>query len=243
MTKVRNLQLSFFGKFNNVQLDTPLVIKLLENLQNDNFITSSVDSATVNVLTGKLEVTSRLQLITKNKKWNIVFLDNRIDFNFNYQNDDEQSIGELIEFANSLITKTFNALGNEKGFRLGVNIRLIKEKLDDIKKKQFGLRFINPLKICSDKEFSEWGVKFNAKSELNFSDTKKEISNRILEIFQQDYYKKQDEKIIKESEINILFDINTSQDNFELRFDGVDLINYSKEAQKFILSSLIEIDN
>ena len=85
MDKVLNMQVSLFGSFINIKFETEIVIKLLTALKDDGFVPGSVDVASVDIPTGKMTVDSRMQMISPNKTWSIVFLPERIDFNYNYQ--------------------------------------------------------------------------------------------------------------------------------------------------------------
>jgi len=83
--KVLNLQMSLFGSFINIKPETDIVINLLTSLKEDKFIPGSADIASVDLKTGKMNVESRMQMISPDKTWSIVFLPERIDFNYNYQ--------------------------------------------------------------------------------------------------------------------------------------------------------------
>ena len=85
MARLNNLQLSLFGNFINIKPQTDIVIKLLTALQVEQFIPGSADIANVDIKTGKVTLDSRMQLVSPDKTWTIVFLNDRIDFNYNFQ--------------------------------------------------------------------------------------------------------------------------------------------------------------
>lgn len=59
MDKVLNLQMSLFGSFRNVRLETEIVINLLTALKDEGFVPGSADIASVDLKTGKMTVDSR----------------------------------------------------------------------------------------------------------------------------------------------------------------------------------------
>ena len=82
MDKILNFQVSLFGRFIDIKPKTDIILKLLTNLQEEAFIPGTVDLAVLDPMTKKITTDSRIQMISQNKAWSIVFLEERIDFNY-----------------------------------------------------------------------------------------------------------------------------------------------------------------
>lgn len=243
MGRVNNLQMSLFGNFINIKPKTEIVIKLLTALQQEQFFPGSADIANVDIKTGKVSVDSRMQLVSPDKTWVIVFLDERIDFNYNYQDGTVvyKSIEQLIRIGENLIEKVFGVFANTTGDRLAVNGRYILEDLSDIELKTFTDRFTNPLSVFGDEVYTEWAVRYNSKAEM-LIDSTKEVCNRIIEMSQHERREMFGVAEKCAHDIAISFDVNTAQIGAGNRFKYTDLLKFAENSSEFITSVFREIE-
>jgi hypothetical protein len=186
MDKVLNLQMSLFGSFMNIKPETEIVIKLLTSLKEDKFIPGSADVASVDLKTGKMSVESRMQMMSPDKTWTIVFLPERIDFNYGYQSDTPvyKNIDTILTYANTLVEKVFCVFPATTGNRLALNCKLSLENMTPDDMMQFCSRFTKPLSAYSGESFAEWSVRFNARGKYEVEEGKEEDCNRIAEMMQ-----------------------------------------------------------
>lgn len=239
MDKVLNFQTSLFGSFIDIRPKSDLVFSLLSNLKDDQFIPGTVDLATIDVKTGKLTTESRMQFISQNKTWSIVFLQERIDFNYNFQENTEEirSIEDLSNYANSLIEKVFSVFCETTGNRLAVNCKILMEEFSEEEFNIFVNRFTIPLSINRDKTLAEWSVRYNHYNQINVEEDKTEQSNCIIEMSQVMNVVNSDKK-----RVLISLDVNTLQENQESRFKYGDLLKFSEGARSFMKKALQEVE-
>jgi hypothetical protein len=73
MDKILNFQVSLFGRFIDIKPKTDIILKLLTNLQDEAFIPGTVDLAVLDPMTRKITTDSRIQMVSQDKTWSIVF--------------------------------------------------------------------------------------------------------------------------------------------------------------------------
>lgn len=244
MDKVISLQMSLFGTFMNIKLETEIVIKLLTALKDNGFVPASADITSFDLQTGKMTVDSRMQMISPDKTWAIVFLPDRIDFNYNYQlgTSTFKSIDKLLEYGNDLVEKVFSVFQATTGNRLALNCKMALENMTDGDLKQFCDRFTKPLSAYNQESYAEWSVRFNARGKVKVSDQIEEECNRIAEMTQIE-----NQNIIEESTVGlhrviISLDINTMALELEQRFRYENLIYFTNNAKDFIAKVVNEIE-
>lgn len=243
MDKVLNMQVSLFGSFINIKFETEIVIKLLTALKDDGFVPGSVDVASVDIPTGKMTVDSRMQMISPNKTWSIVFLPERIDFNYSYQPETTtyQYVDNLLTYANVLIEKVFSVFSSTTGYRLALNCRLALENMTDGDLKQFCSRFTKPLSAYGGEAYAEWGVRFNSRGKLKVSEDSEEDCNRITEMMQVE----NQSDVEKDNNIHnivVVVDVSTMVLNLSQRFKYNNLIFFANNAAKFVSEVTNEIE-
>lgn len=243
MGRVNNLQMSLFGNFINIKPKTEIVIQLLTALQNEQFFPGSADIATVDIKTGKVTVDSRMQLVSPDKTWVIVFLDERIDFNYTYQDGTAiyKSVEQVIKIGENLIEKVFAVFANTTGNRLAVNGKYVLEDLSDVELKGFMDKFTNPLSVFGDDAYAEWTVRYNSKAEMMI-DQNSEVCNRIIDISQYERREIFNSTEKCSYDMVISFDVNTAQFNGENRFKYTDLLKFAENSSEFMVSAFKEIE-
>lgn len=243
MDRVHNLQMSLFGSFINIKPKTDIIIKLLLALQEDEFIPGSADVASVDFTTGKMMVDSRMQLISQNRTWTIVFLPERIDFNYNYQVGTEvyRNIEPLLAYAQELVRKVFSAFSSTTGNRLALSCKMALEDMTAGDLKQFCMRFSNPLRVYNGDKFADWCVRFNEREDIAVAEDLKESCNRIMEMVQVEKQDIDNQGTDANHNIILSIDINTVANNQEYRFTYDNLLYFSNEAKHFIVEIVKEI--
>ncbi len=244
MTRIVNFQTSLFGSFENFQADTDLVIRLLTCLREEGFIPGSVNSATVDVTTGKMLVNTRLQLLSPNRMWSIVFLDNRIDFNYSHQGDDKdvQELLQLMEYVSKLVGLVFSALSGIRGNRLAVNLKMLMEDMSENELNRKRNKYISPIKSLDSNDYIEWSVRLNSKTQISVGETEIEDSNRIFEVMRYNYPSPVETNRKKHSTVMVSIDINTMPEKYEMRFDHRNLLTYINNSKEHIISITKEIE-
>ena len=244
MDKVLNLQVSFFGSFRNIRLETEIVIDLLTALKDDGFVPGSVDIASVDLKTGNMNVDSRIQMISPDKTWVIVFLPDRIDFNYNYQigTTEHKHIDNLLVYIKKLVEKVFSVFKSTIGNRLALNCKLVLENMTEDDLKQFCGRFTNPLSAYNGDSYAEWSVLFNARGRFRISEVETEECNRITEMTQvEDQNGLIDETNISHS-IILSMDVNTIPSNNVQRFKYNHLLCFANDVAQFVNEVMKEIE-
>lgn len=239
MDKILNFQLSLFGSFKNIKPDNDIAMRLIEKLKEDDFIPATVDVAYVDTAAKEIKSESRLQMVSQDKSWSIVFLQERIDLNYDYNGSSLYSeFGKIFIYAKSILEKVFEIFSNEKGNRLAVNGKILLNEMVPEKRTIFMKRFSNPPKVYGNKPITEWHLRFNAKSSMGIADDTKEICNNIIEI--GDCIICEKEK--KENRMLLSLDINTLPENRDLRFTYENLLYFTSDVEKWMEKELAEIE-
>lgn len=244
--KIINFQLSMFGEFSNISSDTSLIIKLLSALQDKNFLPGTLNSASVDVQTGKFTVNNKLQLYSPNKSWTISFLDNRIDFNYSYHEMDPRiwSIDSLIEYGGSLIDNVFPVLNTDmKGNRLAVNSKMIFDDMTDEQLDKIGKKLVPSPTEDYKKNYIDWRLSLNSQEEILFPQDHKETYNRILEILKYNYFENSapTQQRLPKKTMMISLDLNTLPQKMESRFTKDSLKYFSNKVRNFIENTVNSI--
>lgn len=238
MDKILNFQVSLFGRFIDIKPKTDIILKLLTNLQDEAFIPGTVDLAVLDPMTKKITTDSRIQMISQNKAWSIVFLEERIDFNYNFQ-PDTMSIKKIVdayEYIKKLIEKVFSVFPDTTGNRIAFNGKILLNEMTDEEIDRFMNKFSSPLSIYNNKKLTEWAVRFNSREQISW-DNHCEECNCITEI----------SKIINvenadENRMLITVDLNTIQQNMDLRFKYGDMLQFSEKAKEISENIVDEIE-
>lgn len=238
MDKILNFQVSLFGRFIDIKPETDIILKLLTNLKDEAFIPGTVDLAVLDPMTKKITTDSRIQMMSQNKAWSIVFLEERIDFNYNFQPDtmSMKKIVDVYEYIKKLIEKVFSVFPNTMGNRIAFNGKILLNEMTDEEADAFMNRFSSPMSIYNDKKLTEWAVRFNSKEQISWNNHCEEC-NCITEI----------SKIINvgntnENRILIGVDLNTIQENMELKFKYEDMLQFSEKAKEISENIVDEIE-
>jgi hypothetical protein len=238
MESILNLQMSLFGSFTNIKPKNDLIIQLLTNLKDYNFIPGTVEVAVLDAQTKQITSDSRLQLFSEDKTINIVFLQDRIDFNYNLLPDalPIKDIRSLVDSIGKYVQKVFSVFPSTTGNRLAINCRCLLDNMNEIELKSFIEKYNKIPSFLSIDNLSEWNMRLNNPEYLLVNVDNKEICNRIIEIGIMN-------SVLDDSKaIGLTFDVNTVADNTEMRFTYKDLLFFANENIAFVCSALSEIE-
>lgn len=253
--KIINFQLSMFGEFSKIQLDTTsntdIVIKLLSALKDEKFLPEYQNIPSFDILRGKMNAGHRLQLVSSEKAWVISFIDNRIDFNYSNSGNNvtKQNIDSLIKYSGLLASKVFNVLSNyPQGNRLAVNLKATFGDMKDKELDKIARKFIIAPTKSYEKAYTDWNLNINSQDEMLISKDNKEICNRILGIMKYKYIDHNHFNNLspfsnenQHQAMMLSFDINTLPKKLSPRFNKDDLISFANNAKSFLQTTTDEI--
>lgn len=240
MDKILNFQLSLFGSFINIKPNNDITMRLIANLQEDCFLPGTVDIAVVDTDSKKINSESRLQMVSQDKFWNIVFLQERIDLNYNYVGGSIcfTEFNTIFEYARGILEKVFNVFPDTTGNRLAVNGKILLPEMTSEERFSFIDRFSKPLKLYGDAPITEWNLRLNAHSSMGIAEGINEMCNSIIEIGDCFGY----ENGSPTQRILLSLDTNTIPENRDLRFTYKNLLYFSNDAEKWMTKALAEIE-
>lgn len=243
MEKVVNFQVSLFGSFVNIQPNNEITMRLINNLREFNFVPGIANVSTVDTENKKVVSENRLQMVTQNGEWLIVFFQERIDFNYNYLGGDTiySNLDDIFMIASNMVSKTFSTFADTKGCRMAVNGRFLLKSMTIEEKASFVKRFSTPFSVFGKNDIIEWNVHFNSLGPMTVKENIIEKCNNIIEIGDIIGINTNDKKT--ENRMAVVIDVNTDPHNFEFRFKYNDLLKFMESAKPFMHKALEEIGN
>lgn len=244
MDRVINLQMSLFGNYVNIKPQTDIVIKLLTALQEHQFIPGSAEMVSFDLPSGKMVVDSRMQLVSPDRTWTIVFLVDRIDFNYTYQNGTKsyQNINELVQYGKTIIEKVFSVFPDTTGNRLALNCRFVRENITNDDLNQFRGRFTKEINTFKSDNYVEWTIRYNNREKMVVGTDNEELCNRIVEISQVERLDESKQPTIALHDVVVMLDVNTSATDISQRFKYSNLLYFAENAKSFIGEAISEIE-
>lgn len=231
MVNFLNVQFSIFGEFSSIKATSENILKIMENLKDENFLPNTVVNQNIDINSKKIEVESRISFVTKDQQCNFVILDERIDLNYNFSNVTPQ---EPDTFLDQLKDNSIRILGmliklyNIKGTRLAININILGNNLIDNKVNYYYVKCIKGLDYYKDKNLLEWSFNTNSRVEADINN-KIELLNVITNLSMAT------NRDIKEKRLLCHFDINTIGENIVHRFEAEEWISFIKETKPIII--------
>ena len=240
MEKILNFQLSLFGGFVDLKPETDIIIKLLTNLSSEKFVPSTVDVAILDALTKKITSESRIQMISQDKQWSVVFLADRIDINYEYNGEATiyNNFDDVVNYSNILLSKVFLTFPETKGNRLAMNCRVLLNICNSEEVVKFTTRFSTPLSLYGDLFPTEWSVRWNVRDKIKINDENSEICNRITELSMINFA----DESGSSSRIVAILDTNTLAENVINRFKYDNLADFSQNAKEYMSKVLLEVE-
>ena len=227
MDKILNYQVSLFGQFMNIKPEQTLINKLLSILKD--FLPGVTNVSSINILTNQIQVEERMQFVSSDRSYTIVFLPDRIDICYIYNPSlkNEKGFDEIIKKISELLSLLNNEFPTLPSNRLATSCNCLSKKFDTQDFSDFINSQTNKDIFFKDKKLFEWGIRYNSKFEETISE-KAELTNHIIDI------KKAFQNNSETNQFVMLFDINTDPTKISNRFAFTDLINFQNTSNTLI---------
>lgn len=242
MDKVLNFQISLFGSFTNVHPNIELTMQINDSLRDEGFVPGTIQVNTFNPIEQKMKSETRLQMVSTDRVWSVVFFAERIDVNYSYQGGEKEiaSLDEVSEKAKTICRKAFAPIAATTGTRLAVNGQFLLGIMDESSKKEFISRFLIQPKVYNDGSLSEWSVRFNSLTGIHTSETSFESCNFIINL--GDIIGIDAKTGVANLRTSVGIDINTSPENIENKYTINELLYFSCGAIENMKKALAEIE-
>lgn len=227
MRKLNYFQLSLFGNFSDLKADLSNMQKLANALGDKQFLPTVTNHQNIDVLNGTNTSELRISLISKDGKYNVQILPERIDYLSNYSSVniiEDERLFELISDGCDIleiIMREFNLVSN----RLALNIQFINIISDDSIFRKIYNKTINFLPFYNNTNVFEWQLMSNSRGKIVGLDYQEDL-NTIS------YVMPTINSITKAKGIMLQLDINTIQENLANRFYDVNLKEFYIHATK-----------
>ena len=227
MDKILNYQVSLFGQFMNIKPEQTLINKLLSILKD--FLPGVTNVSSINILTNQIQVEERMQFVSSDRSYTIVFLPDRIDICYIYNPSlkNEKGFDEIIKKISELLSLLNNEFPTLPSNRLATSCNCLSKKFDTQDFSDFINSQTNKDIFFKDKKLFEWGIRYNSKFEETISE-KAELTNHIIDI------KKAFQNNSETNQFVMLFDISTDPTKISNRFAFTDLINFQNTSNTLI---------
>ena len=241
MEKVLTFQMSFFGSFINVQPNLELTNRIVQSLSSENFIPGTFEINTVDPNTKSIITETRLQMVSSKTTWTIMFLQERIDINYNYHGGKEcyTDIQVVLQKAKTLTEKVFSSIASTTGIRLAVNGKFLIEAMTDEEKQEYIRRFIKKPSVYKEQPLIEFSIHYDSPTEITFNGGKQYV-NYIIDVFDIIGIDTDKQELSKRLAIGV--DINTDPANVQPIYKYNDLLHFAEVACPMIESALTEFE-
>lgn len=243
MKKVLNLQLSLFGTFKNIQPDIALTMRITEALSGEGFVPGTAQVNNVDLTQNKLTQEARLQMVSEDKEWVIVFFAERIDINYVYSEGNTvyyNNIDDAFIKAKRLCEKVFTPIAATTGVRLALNGRFQLNDIENEKAYQFYNKFLVAPRVFDNRVLSEWSVHYNSPMKLDIEGRSIDNCNFIINVGNSILIDLKTGKKIPRNEVSI--DINTPAENTNPVYKYQQLISFADNALELMKTAMREIE-
>lgn len=242
MDKIVNFQLSMFGSFINIKPNTEITMLLMKNLADESMVPGTATVSSIDPVNRKIDTETRLQIMSQDKCWKIVFFEERIDVTYDFVGGDifYSSFDDVFRKGIDILTKTFNTFSGTTGNRLAVNAKVLLPAMDADSENAFIRKFSTPVSVFEKECLNEWNLQYNVRKRITISKDKTETCNNIVNM---GLLVGIDAKTgVLHRRIFVGMDINTSPDKSELRFNYNDLVSFAKEVKGEMESILASVE-
>lgn len=209
-----NYQLSIFGDYNIEP--TPQKMTEIMNTVNETgdmiFLPSLITGQRIDSPNGLVQTTSNLGWVTQDQMYNIAILDDRIDINYNKQNNNltDSDIDEFYKMASKLMVALMSNL-DVKARRLAVNLQMLIDTLTEDAILKLSEKMIACPIFAKEKPKLEWSYRLNVMGDISIQGKQEEL-NIITDI--------NTARAIADQKLVLLYhiDINTFPKKTDLRF-------------------------
>ncbi|MBB1150793.1 hypothetical protein H4K35_11815 [Myroides sp. NP-2] len=214
-------QISLFGSFDEIIASNENIKFFIDNFSDRGFIPNQFIEVSVEIKSenNKSETTnrnevSRLRLNDKDKKWDIRFASDRIDFFFVNSNIGQIEMIDKNIFKDDVyeFIKRINNKFNIKAKRLGFVTQYLYDQLD---LSNIAKSFQNNISFFETKQITDWNMKMSSRQK-SIND---EIINSSMDLKHLNRLMKINNDITEFNGILLNIDINTLSDNEMYRFN------------------------
>ncbi|MEG2001074.1 MAG: hypothetical protein RR053_06770 [Evtepia sp.] len=224
-------KVSAFGNFENILPTSENMMYFLEAFDCCKMVPSVATEGAFNVKTQQQLVTQRLSFISNDSRERVVIASGRIDYEVNATDDikldvsQRESLNKKILFVFKTIFERFDIQSS----RLALNPSSIITNLTDDEYMQIMKKYHNPISIYTPTDLSEWGTRLLVCKDIVING-KTEVLNVITQI-DLEIAQKAEAGVLKEDHVFVVtLDINTSQNNRNIRFSAVELEEFISQA-------------
>lgn len=239
MENVLNLQVSLFGDFKDIVFNSKSNTNPLEFLDFDTFFSDTIDVQMEDPENNSQYFEKRSRFFSENLSIEVVFLSNRIDFNYFYNEIGPKytSVYEIFSLLEKLMTKINEKFGTLNGNRLAVNgnILMSRYSLQDLYHKLE--KFYSPISSLQGEELEEWSARSNYLVSVAVSKNDSEKCNCII-----DLNKVRNAIHTEDVRMMVLLDINTVPSSTDTRFNMTNLLYFAPKASKLMDEFLQELE-
>jgi hypothetical protein len=232
-------QVSIFGNFADIQPTTDVISKMITLFRDKNLLPGTFQEISQFAIGPQL----RLRLSSPNNEWSINFATQRIDIEKNPIDPKGENLGipenftkESCELFDRVLAEYKKRANRVSLITSGMFKEMTKERLEDIYVKLF-----NPINFYNKNKPFEWNYRSVAKFPCKVG-TITELFNVITSLNRVQGHMVQPNFTINFDRIEVAFDINTTQDNPETRFDMNFIKNFFSEANTLRSSILKDLE-
>lgn len=239
MIYTKKYKFSVFGDFDRIQPTPEILNALLQKYGENGFIPSLANELRVNPDNPQQTMTfQRVILLNTKNKESIAILENRIDYEFQYDHDyvlDDMRINELIDKINNVISYLFDKFDvNSNRIAVNIDCYVIPKEEDYMTILE---KFQTPINFINKSEYIDYSVRTLIRKDTNLSNVR-ETCNIISNITLGDFNKAENESVKHFRGFLVHSDINTIGENITYRFDSNAISPFITRAYKWWQSSM-----
>lgn len=234
MTRFINMQFSIFGEYTDIKVTQENVFKLMEEFKGNKLLPLTVTNQNVNFNTGKVETESRISFISEDKYFNFIINNNRIDFNYEVLNMEQDNIDNFTENLFKYFNEIYMQINNVfkiNGNRLALNVNILGDSRIDGNIKNYYNNHIKWIDFYKDKDINDISYSVSGRTDISIG-LNREAINVITEVKTATNNDNSEQRLIAH------FDLNTLYENSEMRFSKQEVEDFLNNL-KPILSKLV----
>lgn len=235
MGTILSVQVSFFCAY-HIKTTIESVTQLMQLLNQDSeveLLPSFITGQLLKVVEEKVQPTTNLMFSTTTGSIQIICMDNRIDCTIKSEIERGYSWEAALEDAGNLVKQIVEQYGIQ-GSRLAVNIDVIGNELKNFEGTQFSKSLLTHMGYYKGKELADMTVRLNTRESIQLAGAEEKI-NIITNI----------NSAINQTNNKILIyhiDINTIPENVNLRFTGMQIVEYVNRVKEIVKQIIKDIE-
>lgn len=226
---LNSIQISLFGNFTNIKPDLETMKLLTDTFQSKSIFPTVSNHQNIDMITGINSSELRVVLVTLDGRYNINILPERIDYLSKFTDTVKISDSQLSNEVNSgskILSELLSVL-KIKSNRLALNIQFIYKNIEKEDLAKIYSSNINFLEFYNQEKVIEWQLMSNARVSFEdplFSETLNVISFVMPAM----------NVLTKTNGLMLQLDVNTLQDNLDLRFESDNLEQFYTTTIKIV---------